>query len=159
MLPRRSRLRLSSHSPTASARQTSSSRGRPSLRPLRWGMRLFVASRHRGTPDVVQIYDTTLRDGAQGEGVNFSLHDKLRIMRKLDDLGIHYIEGGWPGSNLKDAAFFAEAKTLALQRAKLVAFGCTRRAKLKAEDEPLLQNLLEAETPVVTIFGKSWGLH
>ena len=86
----------------------------------------------------VAIYDTTLRDGAQGEGVSFSLHDKMRIARKLDELGIHYIEGGWPGSNPKDEAFFAEARHLSLRRAKLVAFGCTRRPRRSAEQEPLL---------------------
>src|SRR5438067_995587 len=108
---------------------------------------------------MLHLYDTTLRDGAQGEGVNFSLHDKIRIARKLDDLGIHYVEGGWPGSNLKDGAFFEEARDLNLKRAKLVAFGCTRRAKFAAEDEPLLRNLLDAATPVCAIFGKSWKLH
>src|SRR5262249_5488472 len=104
-------------------------------------------------------YDTTLRDGTQGEGVSFSVQEKLRIARKLDDLGIHCIEGGWPGSNRKDEAFFAEAQGLALKRAKLVAFGCTRRAKFAPEEEPLLANLLDARTPVVAIFGKSWTLH
>lgn len=108
---------------------------------------------------MIHLYDTTLRDGAQGEGVSFSLHDKLRIVRRLDDLGIHYIEGGWPGANIKDETFFLEARTLKLERAKLVAFGCTRRAKIEAEDEPLLQNLLDTGTPVCAIFGKSWALH
>jgi 2-isopropylmalate synthase len=108
---------------------------------------------------MVHLYDTTLRDGSQGEGVSFSLHDKLRIARKLDDLGLHYIEGGWPGSNLKDITFFEEAKRLGLKRAKLVAFGCTRRSKQRAEEEPLLRNLLDAETAVCAIFGKSWSLH
>jgi 2-isopropylmalate synthase len=108
---------------------------------------------------MVHLYDTTLRDGAQGEGVSFSVHDKLRIARKLDDLGIHFIEGGWPGSNLKDDAFFAEARTSKLKRARLVAFGCTRRAKYRAEDEPLLRTLLDAGTTVCAIFGKSWNLH
>lgn len=109
--------------------------------------------------EMVQLYDTTLRDGAQGEGVSFSLHDKIRIARRLDDLGIHYIEGGWPGANLKDDAFFAEARQLVLKRARLVAFGCTRRAKVPAEQEPLLRRLLDADTSVCAIFGKSWDLH
>ncbi|MBI3911555.1 MAG: citramalate synthase, partial [Armatimonadetes bacterium] len=108
---------------------------------------------------MVELYDTTLRDGSQAEGVNFSLADKLRIARKLDELGIHYIEGGWPGSNLKDAAFFQEAPALHLRRAKLAAFGCTRRPDRAPEDEPLLQTLLHSGTPVCTIFGKSWALH
>lgn len=108
---------------------------------------------------MVHLYDTTLRDGSQGEGVSFSIHDKLRIAHKLDDLGVHYIEGGWPGANLKDDAFFQEARRIVLKRARLVAFGCTRRAKVPADDEPLLRQLLDAETPVCAIFGKSWDLH
>ncbi len=107
----------------------------------------------------IKIYDTTLRDGTQGEGVSFSVADKLRIAEKFDQFGIDYIEGGWPGSNPRDMAFFEEAKKLKLKHAKIAAFGSTRRANLKAEEDPQLQTLLDAETPVVTIFGKTWLLH
>lgn len=108
---------------------------------------------------MIEIYDTSLRDGAQAEGVSFSLEDKFRIARKLDELGFHYIEGGWPGSNLKDDQFFLRARELDLKRAKLAAFGCTRRPQRVPEDEPLLQQLLDSGAPVCTIFGKSWTLH
>ena len=105
------------------------------------------------------IYDTTLRDGAQGEGVHFSLSDKLRLAEKLAAFGIHYVEGGWPGSNDKDREFFPEAKKLNWGPCKLAAFGSTRRAGVQASTDPQVKLLLEAETPVVTIFGKSWLLH
>jgi 2-isopropylmalate synthase len=108
---------------------------------------------------VVTIYDCTLRDGAQGEGISFSLQDKLRIARKLDEIGIHYIEGGWPGSNPKDEAFFLEARHLGLKRAKLAAFSSTCRKGIPAAEDPNLRTLLAAETPVCTLFGKSWTLH
>lgn len=104
------------------------------------------------------LYDTTLRDGTQGEGFQLSGLDKLRIARRLDEFGIDYIEGGWPGSNPKDVEFFREAKKLKLRHAKLVAFGSTRRADTKVEDDQQVRLLLEAETPVVTIFGKSWKM-
>jgi 2-isopropylmalate synthase (EC 2.3.3.13) len=107
----------------------------------------------------VLIYDTTLRDGTQAEGVSVSVEDKLRIAEKLADFGVHYIEGGWPGSNPKDMAFFKEAKKLNLKNTKLTAFGSTRRASLKVEDDPQIQDLIKAETPAITIFGKSWDLH
>ena len=107
----------------------------------------------------VRLYDTTLRDGTQGEGFQLSLLDKLRIAERLDAFGIDYIEGGWPGSNPKDVEFFHEAKKLTLSRAKLAAFGSTRRADTPVEEDPQVRLLLEAETPVVTIFGKSWELH
>jgi 2-isopropylmalate synthase len=107
----------------------------------------------------VTLYDTTLRDGTQGEGINFSVLDKLRIAEKLDAFGMHYIEGGWPGSNPKDVEFFEEAKKLTLHLAKLSAFGSTRRANLSAEQDPQLEMLLRADTPVVAIFGKSWKFH
>jgi len=107
----------------------------------------------------ISIYDTTLRDGTQGEGVSFSVTDKLRIAEKFDQFGIDYIEGGWPGSNPRDMAFFEEAKSLNLKHAKIAAFGSTRRANLRASEDPQLQTLLDAETPVVTIFGKTWLLH
>jgi 2-isopropylmalate synthase len=105
------------------------------------------------------IYDTTLRDGTQGEGISFSATDKILITQKLDQFGIDYIEGGWPGSNPRDMAFFEEVKSVKLKHAKVAAFGSTRRANLKAEDDPQLKLLLDAETEVVTIFGKTWLLH
>jgi 2-isopropylmalate synthase len=104
------------------------------------------------------LYDTTLRDGTQGEGFQLSGLDKLRIAKRLDEFGVDYIEGGWPGSNPKDIEFFREAKGLKLTHAKLAAFGSTRRADTAVEDDPQVRLLLEAETPVVTIFGKSWEL-
>jgi len=107
----------------------------------------------------IKIYDTTLRDGTQGEGVSFTVAGKLRVAEKLDQFGIDYIEGGWPGSNPRDMAFFEEAKKLQLKHAKIAAFGSTRRASLSAAEDPQLKLLLEAQTPVVTIFGKTWLLH
>jgi 2-isopropylmalate synthase len=107
----------------------------------------------------VRLYDTTLRDGTQGEGFQLSLLDKLRIAERLDAFGVDYIEGGWPGSNPKDVEFFQEAKKLRLNHAKLAAFGSTRRADTPVEDDAQVRLLLDAETPVVTIFGKSWELH
>jgi len=105
------------------------------------------------------IYDTTLRDGTQGEQINFTAEEKLRIAQRLDDIGFHYIEGGWPGSNPKDMRFFELAKECSFKHARLAAFGSTRKPYIKAEDCPNLQALLAAATPVVTIFGKSWDLH
>ncbi len=110
------------------------------------------------TNDTVLVYDTTLRDGAQGEGVNFSLEDKQRLAKALDDIGVHYIEGGWPGSNPKDIEFFRVMRQNKLQRAKLVAFGSTRRAANPAEKDPVLKQLLEAETDAIAIVGKSWDM-
>lgn len=110
------------------------------------------------TPQVT-IYDTTLRDGTQGTGISFSVLDKIRIAEKLDAFGIHYIEGGWPGSNPKDVEFFQEARKRQWKNAKIAAFGSTRRAGIAVEDDPQVQALLDAETPVVTIVGKSWILH
>jgi len=107
----------------------------------------------------VQLYDTTLRDGAQRAGISFSVEDKLKIAKRLGEIGIHFIEGGWPGSNPKDAEFFARARTLDLKRATLVAFGSTRRASTKAESDPNLRALMESGTRVVTLVGKSWDLH
>ena len=106
----------------------------------------------------VQLYDTTLRDGAQREGISFTVEDKIRIARKLDELGVHFIEGGWPGSNPKDEEFFSKAQSLDLSFAILVAFGSTRRPKVEAEKDPNLSSLLDAKTEVVTIVGKSWDL-
>jgi len=110
------------------------------------------------TSDVL-IYDTTLRDGTQGEQINFSAEEKLRIALRLDEMGIHYIEGGWPGSNPKDVRFFELAKKASFRHARLTAFGSTRKARARPEDCPNIQALLNAETPVVTIFGKTWDLH
>ena len=108
---------------------------------------------------MIRIYDTTLRDGTQAEDISFSVEDKLRIAQKLDTLGVHYVEGGWPGSNPRDIQFFREARGLRLEQAKLCAFGSTCRAEVSPEDDASIQALLEAQTPVVTIFGKSWDLH
>src|SRR3954468_8095714 len=107
----------------------------------------------------VEIYDTTLRDGSQGEGVNFSVMDKLRIAERLDSFGVHFIEGGWPGSNPKDIEFFAEAKRRKFKNARLAAFGSTRRKGIPVEQDDQIRLLLEAETPVITIYGKTWLLH
>jgi 2-isopropylmalate synthase len=107
----------------------------------------------------IQTFDTTLRDGTQGEAVSFSVDDKILITRKLDELGIDYIEGGWPGSNPRDREFFARAKDLRLNHAKLTAFGSTRFAKNPVHEDRNVRELLEAETPVISIFGKSWDLH
>lgn len=107
----------------------------------------------------ILLYDTTLRDGTQREGLSLSLDDKLRIARVLDELGIDYIEGGWPGSNPKDIAFFEQAASLDLSHARITAFGSTRRADLAVDQDPQMRLLLEANTPVVTVFGKSWDLH
>lgn len=107
----------------------------------------------------IVFYDTTLRDGAQGEGVFFSVEDKIRIAKKLDELDIDYIEGGWPGSNPKDLEFFKKIRDYRFRTSKLAAFGSTRRASNPPDQDPVLQNLLAAETPVITIFGKSWDFH
>ena len=122
----------------------------------------------------VTLYDTTLRDGAQGEGIHFSLADKLRIAQRLDAFGMHYIEGGWPGSNEKDVEFFREAKKLKFRNAKLAAFGSTRRAKSEkgepaptgveagmelAANDPQVRLLVDAQTPVVTLVCKASALH
>ena len=106
----------------------------------------------------LELYDTTLRDGAQSEGISYSLDDKLLIAKKLDELGIHYIEGGWP-SNVKDEQFFKKLKKKPLRSAQIVAFAATRRADLSVQRDKSLKNVLEAETEFVTIFGKTWDLH
>lgn len=107
----------------------------------------------------IRIFDTTLRDGTQGEKVSFSAEDKLRIAERLDQFGIDYIEGGWPGSNPKDLEFFTLAREHEFRHAKVVAFGSTRRNGHVPDEDPNLRALVEADTPVVTIFGKSWLLH
>jgi 2-isopropylmalate synthase len=107
----------------------------------------------------VKIYDTTLRDGAQTVGVTFSLEDKLKLIKAMDNLGFHYIEGGWPGSNPKDVAFFNEAKQVCLNRAKLSAFSSTKQKNLNIEEDQNIQTLIKAGTSIVTIFGKTWDLH
>lgn len=107
----------------------------------------------------IEIYDTTLRDGTQGEGFNLSLSDKLRIAKRLDQLGVDFIEGGWPGSNPKDVEFFEEAKKVEWKHARIAAFGSTCRVKGGPEDDANIKALLDAGTPVCTIFGKTWTLH
>src|SRR5436190_5980047 len=103
----------------------------------------------------IEIYDTTLRDGTQGEGFNLSLQDKLLIAQKLDELGVDYIEGGFPLSNPKDVAFFREVRQLRLRHAKVAAFVMTRRRGVRAEDGPGMRALIDAQTPVVTFVGKT----
>ena len=107
----------------------------------------------------VFTFDTTLRDGTQGEAVSLTSDDKILIAHKLDELGIDYIEGGWPGSNPKDRDFFARAKDIAFKHSRLTAFGATRMAKNAVEDDPSVNALIEAGTPVVCVFGKTWELH
>jgi 2-isopropylmalate synthase len=107
----------------------------------------------------IDTFDTTLRDGTQGEAVSYSVDDKLLIAQKLDQFGIDYIEGGWPGSNPKDREFFARAKTLSFSHAKLTAFGATRLARFRIDEDPSVAALVEAETPAVAIFGKTWDFH
>jgi 2-isopropylmalate synthase len=107
----------------------------------------------------VTIYDTTLRDGTQAEGISFSSADKIRIAERLDAFGVHYIEGGWPGSNPKDMEFFDMAAKRSFKHAKVAAFGSTRRANTTCADDSQIQMLLKANTPVVTMFGKTWALH
>jgi len=110
------------------------------------------------TPSL-EIYDTTLRDGAQAEDVSFSAEDKVRIAQKLDELGVHFIEGGWPGANPKDVDFFQMIKTTPLVHAEVIAFGSTRKASNPVRKDPNLQALLRAETNIITLFGKTWSLH
>lgn len=104
----------------------------------------------------VALFDSTLRDGAQAEGISFSVLDKLKIVRLLDDLGVTYVEAGNPGSNPKDLEFFQQVSAMELNQVKLVAFGATRRRNMPVADDPNIVSLLSAKTPVVSIFGKSW---
>src|SRR5205085_1877599 len=107
----------------------------------------------------IRIYDTTLRDGSQGEGVNFSLQDKLQITRRLDDLGVDFIEGGYPLSNPKDFEYFQEVRKLPLRHARVAAFGMTRRKGVAPAEDTCLKALLDSAAPVITIVGKTWDLH
>lgn len=110
-------------------------------------------------PTSVKIFDTTLRDGTQGEGISLSVEDKIKIARKLDELGVHYIEGGWPGSNSKDIEFFERVRDMKFTNAKITAFGSTRRKDSIASDDINLNRLVESGAQVATIFGKSWDFH
>jgi 2-isopropylmalate synthase len=107
----------------------------------------------------IKLYDTTLRDGAQAEGISYSVNDKIRIAKKIDDLGIHYIEGGWPGSNPKDAQFYKVMRKIKLKNAVLVGFGSTRRAGIKANKDKNLKAIVASGVKVATLFGKTWDLH
>src|SRR5438093_3804789 len=107
----------------------------------------------------IQIYDTTLRDGSQGEGVNFSLQDKLLITQKLDELGFDFIEGGYPLSNPKDSEYFQRARDLDLKHAVIVAFGMTRRRGVAAEDDTGMVALRDSGAKICTVVGKTWDLH
>lgn len=107
----------------------------------------------------ILLYDTTLRDGAQGENISFTAEDKLRIAKRLDDNGFHFIEGGWPGASPRDTRFFELAKTTVFKNAKIAAFGSTRKPNVRPEDDTVLKALIDSEAPAVTIFGKSWDLH
>jgi len=107
----------------------------------------------------IQVYDTTLRDGTQGEGISLSVDDKLKIAKRLDAFGIDYIEGGWPGSNPKDATFFQQARKIDFQHARITAFGATRRKDSRPQEDANLRALLDADTPAIALVGKSWDLH
>jgi len=109
--------------------------------------------------DPVLLYDTTLRDGTQGENITFSADEKIKIALRLDDFGIDYIEGGWPGSNPKDMQFFDLAKRVEFRQARLVAFGATRKPGIQPAEDDNLKALIASKTPAVAIFGKSWDLH
>src|SRR5690242_15533280 len=108
---------------------------------------------------VLEVYDTTLRDGAQAEDVSFSAEDKVRVAHKLDELGVQYIEGGWPGANPKDIEFFRMMKTIPLHHATVVAFGSTRKADNPVRKDTNIHALLQADTSTITLFGKTWTLH
>ena len=105
------------------------------------------------------LYDTTLRDGAQQEGISLSVGDKLRITQKLDDLGVSFIEGGWPGSNPKEVEYFNQVKSLSLRKATVTAFGSTRRPGIQADNDQNLKALLDSNASVITLVGKTWDLH
>ncbi|MBF0478903.1 MAG: citramalate synthase [Candidatus Omnitrophica bacterium] len=118
-----------------------------------------MANKLRSNHRQIIIYDTTLRDGSQTEGVSFTVNDKLKITEKLDQFGVHYIEGGWPGSNPKDKDYFKDVQSLKLKNAKIAAFGSTRRVKIKASEDVNLVELVKSKAPTITIFGKCWDLH
>ena len=128
-----------------------------------YGCTVFAAGKPEALEENIMepilLYDTTLRDGTQGEDVSFSAEEKLLIARRLDDFGISYIEGGWPGSNPRDMQFFELAQQVDFRHARLAAFGSTRKPGFSAGDDPNIQAILAARTPVVTIFGKSWDFH
>ncbi len=107
----------------------------------------------------LKLYDTTLRDGSQAEGISFTVEDKIRIAHKLDELGVHYVEGGWPGSNPRDIDFFEKAHRANFSQTRITSFGSTRYPNKKVEDDTVLQALLRTETQVTTLFGKTWDLH
>ena len=107
----------------------------------------------------IEIYDTTLRDGAQTEGISVSSTDKIKVIKLLDNLGVDYIEAGWPGANPKDIEIFSLIKNIKLKNAKITAFGCTKKPKIKPEDDPVLNMLIQADTKIITIFGKTWSFH
>src|SRR4030042_6896170 len=107
----------------------------------------------------IEIYDTTLRDGAQAEDISFSVEDKLRITEKLDELGVHYIEGGWPGSNPRDIEYFKKAHILSLKNSHIVAFGSTHRPRHRVDEDTLIKALLDSQANFITIFGKTWDFH
>jgi 2-isopropylmalate synthase len=107
----------------------------------------------------IQIYDTTLRDGSQGEGINFSLQDKLLVTRRLDELGVDYVEWGYPLSNPKDFEYFQEVRNLQLKHAKVAAFGMTRRKNTRAEEDTCLKALVDSRAKVITVVGKTWDMH
>ena len=119
-----------------------------------WGL-----SNGEQTMQKINIYDTTLRDGSQMEGISFSVEDKVKIARRLDAFGMDYIEGGWPGAAPKDTEFFDRMKSVPLVHSRLAAFGSTRKAFTACADDALLARLVAADTPVVTIVGKSWDYH
>src|SRR5438874_13691527 len=107
---------------------------------------------------MIRLFDTTLRDGSQAEGISFSPHDKLHIAQELDRLGVNYVEGGWPGSNPKDIQFFKEARKLKFKHARLTAFGSTRRKDIPASADTNLKAIASSGAPVACIFGKSWDM-
>ena len=109
--------------------------------------------------DKIELFDTTLRDGTQGEGVNLSVEDKIRLAKRLDNFGINIIEGGWPGSNPRDKDFFKKIRSVDLKQAEVCAFGSTPRKLINIEQDPNLLDLLETEVSTITIFGKTWQLH
>src|SRR3974390_76215 len=115
-------------------------------------------TRQQAQANFVFLYDTTLRDGAQRKGLSFSLEDKVKIAHLLDSFHVPYVEGGWPGSNPKDAEFFQHFRSTPMKNSCLVAFGCTRKVGVRAEDDANLMALLEAATPATAIVGKSWAL-